>query len=207
MCVKAERCWCLFPLHPTPYSFFRIFLLLLDHCNFYITRVIITAKIWRDDTAVRLRGAQGPGRVREGRRRRRPLRASPHRALRLRRVELRVSTSSLAFFLRGARHQDKAEMTSLWMISDAACRGFPLWLHFIPGIKFRTDNEPFKAEMQRFTTKVVHSGHHERGGTVRVAGRAHHPVSDRERVRQHRRRVRRRREGVHDLVRRHGRLP
>ncbi|WVZ56297.1 hypothetical protein U9M48_006848 [Paspalum notatum var. saurae] len=33
--------------------------------------------------------------------------------------------------------------------------GFPLWLHFIPGIKFRTDNEPFKTEMQRFTTKVV----------------------------------------------------
>jgi len=33
--------------------------------------------------------------------------------------------------------------------------GFPLWLHFIPGVKFRTDNEPFKTEMQRFTTKVV----------------------------------------------------
>ncbi|KAG8655274.1 hypothetical protein MANES_04G022500v8 [Manihot esculenta] len=33
--------------------------------------------------------------------------------------------------------------------------GFPLWLHFIPGIKFRTDNEPFKAEMQRFTEKIV----------------------------------------------------
>lgn len=33
--------------------------------------------------------------------------------------------------------------------------GFPLWLHFIPGIKFRTNNEPFKAEMQRFTTKIV----------------------------------------------------
>ncbi|KAK8582171.1 hypothetical protein V6N13_145151 [Hibiscus sabdariffa] len=33
--------------------------------------------------------------------------------------------------------------------------GFPLWLHFIPGIKFRTDNEPFKAEMQRFTAKIV----------------------------------------------------
>uniref|UniRef100_A0A453IH40 beta-galactosidase n=1 Tax=Aegilops tauschii subsp. strangulata TaxID=200361 RepID=A0A453IH40_AEGTS len=33
--------------------------------------------------------------------------------------------------------------------------GFPLWLHFIPGIKFRTDNEPFKTEMQRFTEKVV----------------------------------------------------
>ncbi|KAG5566744.1 hypothetical protein RHGRI_002326 [Rhododendron griersonianum] len=33
--------------------------------------------------------------------------------------------------------------------------GFPLWLHFIPGIKFRTDNEPFKVEMQRFTAKIV----------------------------------------------------
>ncbi|KAK2370800.1 beta-galactosidase [Trifolium repens] len=33
--------------------------------------------------------------------------------------------------------------------------GFPLWLHFIPGIKFRTDNEPFKAEMKRFTAKIV----------------------------------------------------
>ncbi|XP_021887024.1 beta-galactosidase 8 [Carica papaya] len=33
--------------------------------------------------------------------------------------------------------------------------GFPLWLHFMPGIEFRTDNGPFKAEMQRFTTKIV----------------------------------------------------
>ncbi|XP_042374488.1 beta-galactosidase 6-like [Zingiber officinale] len=33
--------------------------------------------------------------------------------------------------------------------------GFPLWLHFIPGIEFRTDNEPYKKEMQRFTTKIV----------------------------------------------------
>eukprot|EP01018_Ginkgo_biloba_P031036 Gb_40554 [translate_table: standard] len=44
--------------------------------------------------------------------------------------------------------------------------GFPLWLHFIPGIKFRTDNEPFKVghcfldficntEMQRFTALIV----------------------------------------------------
>ncbi|XVF47153.1 hypothetical protein PTKIN_Ptkin03bG0086400 [Pterospermum kingtungense] len=33
--------------------------------------------------------------------------------------------------------------------------GFPLWLHFIPGIELRTDNEPFKAEMQRFTAKIV----------------------------------------------------
>ncbi|KAM7280137.1 hypothetical protein ACFE04_007271 [Oxalis oulophora] len=33
--------------------------------------------------------------------------------------------------------------------------GFPVWLHFVPGIKFRTDNEPFKEEMQRFTAKIV----------------------------------------------------
>ncbi|KAJ8641771.1 hypothetical protein MRB53_018465 [Persea americana] len=33
--------------------------------------------------------------------------------------------------------------------------GFPVWLHFIPGIQFRTDNEPFKREMQRFTAKIV----------------------------------------------------
>nr|AYP70923.1 beta-galactosidase 3 [Actinidia deliciosa] len=33
--------------------------------------------------------------------------------------------------------------------------GFPLWLHFIPGIKFRTDNEPFKVEMKQFTAKIV----------------------------------------------------
>ncbi|CAL9757532.1 unnamed protein product [Musa acuminata subsp. burmannicoides] len=33
--------------------------------------------------------------------------------------------------------------------------GFPVWLHFIPNIKFRIDNDPFKNEMQKFTTKIV----------------------------------------------------
>lgn len=33
--------------------------------------------------------------------------------------------------------------------------GFPVWLHLVPGIVFRTDNEPFKAEMKRFTAKIV----------------------------------------------------
>ncbi|XP_028789776.1 beta-galactosidase 1-like [Neltuma alba] len=33
--------------------------------------------------------------------------------------------------------------------------GFPVWLKYIPGISFRTDNEPFKSQMQRFTTKIV----------------------------------------------------
>ncbi|XVF61087.1 hypothetical protein PTKIN_Ptkin08bG0101200 [Pterospermum kingtungense] len=33
--------------------------------------------------------------------------------------------------------------------------GFPFWLHDIPGIVYRTDNEPFKYYMQNFTTKIV----------------------------------------------------
>lgn len=33
--------------------------------------------------------------------------------------------------------------------------GFPVWLKYVPGISFRTDNEPFKAAMQSFTQKIV----------------------------------------------------
>eukprot|EP00928_Gymnodinium_smaydae_P016376 TRINITY_DN16131_c0_g1_i1.p1 TRINITY_DN16131_c0_g1~~TRINITY_DN16131_c0_g1_i1.p1 ORF type:complete len:665 (+),score=-23.34 TRINITY_DN16131_c0_g1_i1:133-2127(+) len=33
--------------------------------------------------------------------------------------------------------------------------GLPVWLHAIPGIAMRTDNAPFKYEMQTFTTKIV----------------------------------------------------
>ncbi|CAA7400596.1 unnamed protein product [Spirodela intermedia] len=33
--------------------------------------------------------------------------------------------------------------------------GFPIWLRDIPGIKFRTNNEQFKKEMQRFVEKIV----------------------------------------------------
>ncbi|KAK3003041.1 hypothetical protein RJ639_018797 [Escallonia herrerae] len=33
--------------------------------------------------------------------------------------------------------------------------GFPVWLKYVPGIEFRTDNGPFKAAMQAFTTKIV----------------------------------------------------
>ncbi|KDP20900.1 hypothetical protein JCGZ_21371 [Jatropha curcas] len=33
--------------------------------------------------------------------------------------------------------------------------GFPIWLHFIPGIQFRTTNGPFKEEMKRFLGKIV----------------------------------------------------
>uniref|UniRef100_A0ACD5Z5X0 Uncharacterized protein n=1 Tax=Avena sativa TaxID=4498 RepID=A0ACD5Z5X0_AVESA len=33
--------------------------------------------------------------------------------------------------------------------------GFPVWLKYVPGISFRTDNGPFKAEMERFVKKIV----------------------------------------------------
>ncbi|WOL17569.1 beta-galactosidase 5-like [Canna indica] len=33
--------------------------------------------------------------------------------------------------------------------------GFPVWLKYVPGISFRTDNEPFKMAMQGFTQNIV----------------------------------------------------
>ncbi|XP_022720179.1 beta-galactosidase 16-like [Durio zibethinus] len=33
--------------------------------------------------------------------------------------------------------------------------GLPFWLHDVPGIVYRCDNEPFKLYMQNFTTKIV----------------------------------------------------
>ncbi|KAG0488052.1 hypothetical protein HPP92_006601 [Vanilla planifolia] len=33
--------------------------------------------------------------------------------------------------------------------------GLPTWLRYVPGIVFRTDNEPFKLHMERFVTKIV----------------------------------------------------
>ncbi|AQL04122.1 Beta-galactosidase 9 [Zea mays] len=33
--------------------------------------------------------------------------------------------------------------------------GFPVWLKYVPGISFRTDNGPFKAAMQAFVEKIV----------------------------------------------------
>ncbi|KAK6939902.1 D-galactoside/L-rhamnose binding SUEL lectin domain [Dillenia turbinata] len=39
--------------------------------------------------------------------------------------------------------------------SEWAYGGLPFWLHDVPGIVFRSDNEPFKFYMQNFTTKIV----------------------------------------------------
>ncbi|CAJ2667731.1 unnamed protein product [Trifolium pratense] len=39
--------------------------------------------------------------------------------------------------------------------SECTYGGLPLWLHDIPGIVFRSDNDQFKFHMQRFTTKII----------------------------------------------------
>nr|GMC96949.1 beta-galactosidase 3 [Ipomoea batatas] len=49
--------------------------------------------------------------------------------------------------------------------------GFPVWLKYIPGISFRTDNEPFKMAMKGFTEKIVnlmksHSLFESQGGPI-----------------------------------------
>ncbi|KAL4650070.1 hypothetical protein ACB092_01G060500 [Castanea dentata] len=40
--------------------------------------------------------------------------------------------------------------------------GFPVWLKYVPGMSFRTDNEPFKTAMQGFTQKIVQMMKNER---------------------------------------------
>ncbi|XP_059459561.1 beta-galactosidase 5-like [Corylus avellana] len=40
--------------------------------------------------------------------------------------------------------------------------GFPVWLKYVPGISFRTDNGPFKVAMQGFTQKIVQMMKNER---------------------------------------------
>ncbi|CAI0407269.1 unnamed protein product [Linum tenue] len=52
--------------------------------------------------------------------------------------------------------------------------GFPMWLHFLPGIQFRTNNAIFKNEMKRFLAKVVNLMKEERlfasqGGPIILA--------------------------------------
>ncbi|GLJ24400.1 hypothetical protein SUGI_0466010 [Cryptomeria japonica] len=40
--------------------------------------------------------------------------------------------------------------------------GIPIWLHYVPGTVFRTNNEPFKRYMEKFTTYIVDLMKHEK---------------------------------------------
>ncbi|WCJ42833.1 Beta-galactosidase [Euphorbia peplus] len=63
-------------------------------------------------------------------------------------------------FISFFKQVQKAGLYGILRIGPYACAewnygGFPVWLHNIPGIKLRTDNDIFKREMQTFTTKIV----------------------------------------------------
>ncbi|KAF9680369.1 hypothetical protein SADUNF_Sadunf06G0114000 [Salix dunnii] len=63
-------------------------------------------------------------------------------------------------FVKFFQKVQEAGLHGILRIGPYACAewnygGFPVWLHNIPEIKFRTDNEIFKNEMQTFTTKIV----------------------------------------------------
>ena len=58
--------------------------------------------------------------------------------------DLHLFLSLLIFLALLNETLDFAPTFSLVLIYNASCRGFPVWLKYVPGISFRTDNEPFK---------------------------------------------------------------
>lgn len=90
------------------------------------------------------------------------------------------------------------EIDKLILVSLLGCRGFPFWLHDVPGIVFRTDNEPFKvlqsshvmtvgpSQVISFTwffLAVLHANLYyedselnEVGGSIRFPRRSHNPI-------------------------------
>ncbi|RVW97239.1 Beta-galactosidase 8 [Vitis vinifera] len=57
--------------------------------------------------------------------------------------------------------------------------GFPLWLHFIPGIQFRTDNGPFKVSVSGGDADIhgKDCGYDEEGKSLCITGWTHNLVS------------------------------
>lgn len=122
---------------PTSFPFFLIALLRDMFLN--ITRFLCRFSLF----AVLFRGPLRSGQVREDRQRCGHVYDPSHWAICGRRVELRVCMPSdvqifaplLVLFSRG--------FDCYWAL-DSQCRGVPVWLHYVPGTVFRTDNEPFK---------------------------------------------------------------
>lgn len=50
-------------------------------------------------------------------------------------------------FLSNSKFRSCGVLFDSSMISLVLCRGFPVWLKYVPGISFRTDNEPFKVSL------------------------------------------------------------
>jgi hypothetical protein len=100
--------------------------------------------------AVLLRGPLRSSAVREGRQGRRPLLDAAYRPVRRRGMELRVCLLSFSIFallrlrLVAALHIYRG-FVSLLCVNF---RGLPVWLHYIPGTVFRTNNQPFKVRVR-----------------------------------------------------------
>ncbi|XP_042485473.1 beta-galactosidase 15-like [Macadamia integrifolia] len=63
-------------------------------------------------------------------------------------------------FIRFFKAVQQAGLYGILRIGPYVCAewnygGFPVWLHNLPGVAFRTDNQVYKDEMQTFTTKIV----------------------------------------------------
>ncbi|CAI8586590.1 unnamed protein product [Vicia faba] len=75
-------------------------------------------------------------------------------------VQRQYNFSGNLDFVKFFKLIQEAGLYAIMRIGPYACAewnygGFPLWLHNIPGIELRTDNQVYKNEMQIFTTKVV----------------------------------------------------
>jgi beta-galactosidase GanA len=70
---------------------------------------------------------------------------------------LRIGRRDLRKFIQLAAAEDLYVVVRIgpYVCAEWNYGGFPVWLRDIPDIEFRTDNEPFKKEMQRFTEYVV----------------------------------------------------
>ncbi|RKP33548.1 glycosyl hydrolases family 35-domain-containing protein [Dimargaris cristalligena] len=82
-----------------------------------------------------------------------------------------TGSRNLPLFLRLAREHGLYVNLRLgpYVCSEWQYGGFPDWLRLIPGIQFRTWNEPFKREMERYVRKLVEVAAPympERGGPV-----------------------------------------
>lgn len=120
-----------------------------DHRVFILSLIVSTRTLWRfPSSPVRLWRKEGFGEVCEDGRRGWPFCSSPHRAICLRGMELWVGENNFLCSFFAFPWSRPTSRFPFWPPSlphsVVHVRGFPLWLHFIPGIKFRTDSEPFK---------------------------------------------------------------
>lgn len=73
--------------------------------------------------------------------------SSSNWALCLCRVEFWVIISVLLPVSNRKKSYDMKKKFKFFFSPFIICRGFPVWLKYVPGISFRTDNEPFKVKI------------------------------------------------------------